>query len=47
MFKSTITYAAETGCLQAETLAKVNSTEMDFWRRSARISKEEQSEEHY
>ena len=33
--KSTITYAAETWCLKAKTLAKLNSTEMDFWRRSA------------
>jgi len=37
--KSTITYAAETWCLKAETTAKLNSTEMDFWRRSARISR--------
>jgi len=29
--KSTITYAAETGCLKAKTVAKLNSTEMDFW----------------
>ena len=36
--KSTITYAAETWCLKAERIAKLNSTEMDFWRRSARIS---------
>jgi hypothetical protein len=36
--KSTITYAAETWCLNAKTMAKLNSTEMDFWRRSARIS---------
>jgi len=28
--KSTITYAAETGCLKAKTVAKLNSTEMDF-----------------
>ena len=28
--KSTITYAAETGCLKAKTTAKLNSTEMDF-----------------
>ena len=33
--KSTITYAAETWCLKAKTVAKLNSTEMDFWRRSA------------
>ena len=36
--KRTITYAAETWCLEAKTVAKLNSTEMDFWRRSARIS---------
>ena len=41
MFKSTITYAAETGCLKAKTVAKLNSTEMDFWRRSARISRKD------
>ena len=29
--KSTITYAAETGCLKAKTVAKLNSTEIDFW----------------
>jgi hypothetical protein len=29
--KSTITYAAETWCLKANTVAKLNSTEMDFW----------------
>ena len=28
--KSTITYAAETWCLKAKTVAKLNSTEMDF-----------------
>ena len=39
MFKSTITFAAETGCLKAKAVAKLNSTEMDFWRRSARISR--------
>jgi len=39
--KSTITYAAETGHLKAKTVAKLNSTEMDFWRRSARISKKD------
>jgi hypothetical protein len=39
--KSTITYAAETWCLKAKTLEKLNSTEMDFWRRSARISRKD------
>ena len=39
--KSTITYAAETWCLKAKTVAKLNSTEMDFWRHSARISRKE------
>ena len=28
--KSTNTYAAETWCLKAKTVAKLNSTEMDF-----------------
>jgi len=41
VFKSTITYAAETGCLKAKTVAKLNSTEIDFWRRSARISRKD------
>ena len=36
--KSTITYAAETRCLKAKMVAKLNSTEMDFWRRSVRLS---------
>ena len=36
--KSTITYAAETWCLKAKSVAKLNSTEMDFWRSSALIS---------
>jgi hypothetical protein len=39
--KSTITYAAETWCLKANTVAKLNSTEMDFWRRSAQISRKD------
>jgi len=39
--KSTIKYAAETGCLKAKTVAKLNSIEMDFWRRSARISRKD------
>jgi len=30
--KSTITYAAETWCLKAKTITKLNSTEIDFWR---------------
>jgi hypothetical protein len=29
--KSTIIYAAETGCLKAKTTAKLNSKELDFW----------------
>ena len=37
--KSTITYAAETWCLKAKTVAKLNSTEMDSWRRWARTSR--------
>ena len=28
-------------CLKAKTIAKLNSTEMDFWRRSARISRKD------
>jgi len=39
--KSTITYATETWCLKAKTVTKLNSTQMDFWRRSARISKKD------
>jgi len=39
--KSTITYSAETWCLKANTVSKLNSTEMDFWRRSARISRKD------
>ena len=39
--KSTVTYAAETRCLKAKTVAKLNSTEMDFWRRSVRISRKD------
>jgi len=39
--KSTITYAAETWCLKAKTVAKLNSTKLDFWRRSARSSRKD------
>jgi len=39
--KSAITYAAETWCLRAKTVAKLNSTEMEFWWRSARISRKD------
>jgi len=39
--KSTITHAAETWLLKAKTVAKLNSTEIDFWRRSPRISRKE------
>jgi len=39
--KGTITYGAETWCLKGKTVAKLNSTEMDFWRRSARISRKD------
>ena len=31
----------ETWCLKAKTTEKLNSTEMDFWRRSARISRKD------
>ena len=36
-----ITYAAETWCLKAKTMVKLSSTEMDFWRHSARISRKD------
>ena len=39
--KSTITHAAETWLLRAKTVAKLNSTEMDFWWRSAKISRKD------
>ena len=39
--KSAIKHAAETWCLKAKTVAKLNSTEMYFWRRSARISRKD------
>ena len=39
--KSTIIYAAETWRLKAKTVSKLNSIEMDFWRRSARISRKD------
>jgi hypothetical protein len=35
--KSTIKYAAETWCLTAKMVEKLNSTEMDFWRCSAQL----------
>ena len=35
--KSTVTYTAETWCLKAKMVAKLNSTEMDFWQRSAQL----------
>jgi len=39
--KSTITYAAETWRSKAKTAAKLNSTEMEFWQRSARIPRKD------
>ena len=36
-----MTYAAETVCLKAKTITKLNSTEMDFWQRSAQISRKD------
>jgi len=42
--KSTITYAEGTWCLKAKTVAKMNSTEIDFWRRSSRISRKDKLE---
>jgi hypothetical protein len=41
ILKSTITYATETGCLKAKTIARLNSTEMDLWQHSARISRKD------
>jgi len=41
MIKSTITYAAETWRLKVKTVEKLNSIEMDFWQRSARISRKD------
>jgi hypothetical protein len=37
-----MTYAAETWCLKVKTVKKLNSTEMDLWRRSARISRKDE-----
>ena len=34
-----MTYGVETWELKSRTISKLNSTEMDFWRRSARISR--------
>jgi hypothetical protein len=39
--KSTITYSGEAWCLKVNTIAKLNSTEKDFWRPSARISRKD------
>jgi len=39
--KIIITYAAETWCLKAKFVAKLNSTEMDFWRLSAQLSRKD------
>ena len=39
--KNTVTNVAETWCLKAKMVAKQNTTEMDFWRRSARISRKD------
>ena len=41
MINSTMTYVPETWCLKAKTTAKLNSTELDFWRRSAGISRKD------
>jgi len=41
IIKSTIKYAAETWCLKAKTVAKLNFTERGFWRRSTRISRKD------
>ncbi|PSN37814.1 hypothetical protein C0J52_22582 [Blattella germanica] len=37
--KSSITYGSETWHLKSGTIHKLHSTQMDFWRRSTRISK--------
>ena len=39
MFKSVLTYGAETSCLYEDERRRINGTEMDALRRSARISK--------
>jgi hypothetical protein len=39
--KSTITHATETCCLKSKAIAKLNFTEIDFWRRSAQISRKD------
>jgi len=39
--KNTMTYAAETWCLKAKTVTKLNSTQMDFWRRSAQFCRKD------
>jgi hypothetical protein len=39
--KSKITYAREKWCLKAKTIAKINFTEVDFWRHSARVSRKD------
>jgi len=34
-------YISETWCLKAKTVSKLNSTEIDFWRRSDLISRKD------
>jgi hypothetical protein len=41
--KSTTTHAAETECLEAKTVAKLNSKEIDFWRRLVPYLQERQN----
>ena len=42
--KSTFTYAVETWCSKAKTVAKLNSTEMDFWQCSTQISRKDKTQ---
>jgi hypothetical protein len=39
---TTSSHSVEKLCLKAKTVAKLNFTEMDFWRRSARISRKDE-----
>jgi len=39
--ENTFIYTAETWCSKAKIVAKLNSTEIDFWLRSARISRKD------
>jgi len=41
LLESVCSLCAETWSLKAKMVAKLNSTEMDFWRRSARLSRKD------